>query len=67
MAVIKSAAARIMCFNGDPVVSLLQIRQDINGIIMPVILLSAHGTPADILTVDVQFIGLIGSDDKRRR
>ena len=32
---------------------------------MPVALLPAHGTAADILTVDMQFTGLICSNDKR--
>ena len=57
----------IVRFNGNPVVSVFEIRQNIDLIKRPVMLISAHGTAADIASVDMQTVALIRRNFQRRR
>ena len=59
--------SRIVRFNGNPVVSGFEIRQNIDLIKRPVMLISAHGTAADIASVDMQTVALIRRNFQRRR
>ena len=66
MVVRECADSGIVCLHGDPVVSGFQIREELDAVVRPVVLIAADGTAADIASVDIEPVALVSGDVERR-